>query len=148
MVAPGWRTLLEGLVTGDRSNWHPVFDVADLVPVAYGEGSFEFAWTPGPAWLNPGQQTIFGGAAATALECAYGGAMATLIADGEMQAAIRLETDFVRPVRLGTPYRVVGRVTERSGQMMFCRGEITDADGRTAVLGSGVCRVIRPAPTE
>ncbi len=144
MVAPGWQVALDGLLAHDPQHWHPVLDLAGLTPTSFGEGTAHFVWMPPSSWLNPGQRTVFGGAAATVLEASYGLAMATLIEDGEQQAAVRLETDFVRPAFVGQRYRVTGQIVDRAGQMMFCRGEIVDDDGRSVALGSGVCRIIRP----
>lgn len=138
MVAPGWKAVLDGMVAGEPGSFDAVLRVAQLAPTGYGEGWFELVWAPGEAWMLPGQRTVFGGAAASALEFSFGAAIATLLDDGERPAAVRLEQDYVAPVGTGDNYKVIGRAISRAGPMVFCRGEITNAAGQILVLGSGV----------
>ncbi len=135
--------LLDRLRSRDELVTPTLFGIVGLQLVDYSAGRANLSWTPTDHWAQDGRQSIFGGAAAVALEYAYRLAMASLLRDDEIQVAVRLETDYVRPVRLDQQYTVSGEVQERAGSTLFVSGAVTSEEDEVAVLGSGVCRAIQ-----
>jgi len=78
---------------------------------------------------------------------AHGGASAALLDEvmgaavwraGYQVAAVNLEVEYRRPVPLGRPIHVEGKVVEKEGRTVRARGEIRLADGTVAVVGRGI----------
>lgn len=76
-----------------------------------------------------------GGASAALLDEAMGLAVWTA---GYAVVAVNLSVDFLRPVPLGVPIAVSGRVDRRDGRAIYAEGEIRLPDGTVAVVGRGV----------
>lgn len=78
---------------------------------------------------------------------AHGGALAALLdeamgfavwAAGLRVAAVNLNVDYRRPVPLGQPITVTGRLVERGERAIHTEGEIRLPDGEVAAAGRGV----------
>ena len=135
-----WLAMVDSVTKG--ATIIPVLETADLTLSDYGEGWVSLTWRPSARWLNAGSdKVIFGGAAASALEAAYGLALATVIEDDDRPAGVRVQTDYIRPVIVDTAYTVTGRVVERRRRTAFCHAEIVDSANQRVVMGSGVCNI-------
>jgi uncharacterized protein (TIGR00369 family) len=89
--------------------------------------------------LNDGQQGPPGHAHGGALAALLDEAMGLAVwAAGLKVAAVNLNVDFRRPVPLGQPITVTGRVAEQSGRAIHSEGEIRLPDGEIAAAGRGV----------
>lgn len=76
-----------------------------------------------------------GGASAALLDEAMG--MAVWLA-GHRVVSVHLEIDYLKPVPLGQPVRVAGRVAGLAGRRVRAEGQILLPDGTVAVAGRGV----------
>ena len=76
-----------------------------------------------------------GGASAALLDEAMG--MAVWLA-GHRVVSVHVEADYRKPVPLGQPVRVVGRMVGKSGRRVRAEGQILLPDGVVAVAGRGV----------
>ncbi len=82
---------------------------------------------------------------------AHGGTVAALVDDllgyalylvREPGVTRRLEVDYLRPVLVGTPYTVRGRVGRREGRKVFCSCEATGPDGTVVFRAQGLFVVV------
>jgi acyl-coenzyme A thioesterase PaaI-like protein len=82
---------------------------------------------------------------------AHGGTVAALVDDllgyalylvREPGVTRRLEVDYLRPVLVGTPYQVRGRVDRREGRKVFCSCEGVAPDGTVAFRATGLFVVV------
>ena len=76
-----------------------------------------------------------GGATAAVLDEAMGGAVWL---GGNKALAVKLNVEFHRPVPLGVPVTVVGRVLEKDGRKVKTIGEARLPDGEVAVSATGL----------
>ncbi len=76
-----------------------------------------------------------GGASAALLDEAMG--MAAWLA-GYHVVSVHLEADYLKPVPLGRPVRVVGRMVGETGRRVRTEGEILLTVGAIAVAGRGI----------
>ena len=79
---------------------------------------------------------VHGGLVATILDTAMGGACYTLLEGDETFLTAELRTEFHRAARPGL-LRADARVVQRTKRLMFCAGELYDAEG--AHLASARC---------
>ncbi|HVJ07068.1 MAG TPA: PaaI family thioesterase [Acidisarcina sp.] len=83
----------------------------------------------------------------------HGGAIATLL-DEAMSKANRargvtamtrqMEVEYLRPVPLGVPLLLEGRLLRADGRKHYCEAEVSDADGRPLARGKGLFLAIDP----
>jgi uncharacterized protein (TIGR00369 family) len=83
----------------------------------------------------------------------HGGAIATLM-DEAMSKANRargvtamtrqMEVEYLRPVPLGVPLLLEGRLTSVDGRKHFCEAEVTNAEGRVLAKAKGLFLAIDP----
>jgi len=89
--------------------------------------------------LNDAQQgpprLAHGGASAAILDEAMG---LVVWATGLKVAAVNLEVNYLKPVPLHQPLKVVARVVQKEERKIFSSGEIKLRDGATAVSGRGI----------
>ena len=78
---------------------------------------------------------------------AHGGLLAALLDEamgaaswfaGNRTVSVHLSFDYKRPVPLGTPVEVSGRMERREGRKIFTSGIITLPDGSVAVSAQGI----------
>jgi uncharacterized protein (TIGR00369 family) len=84
----------------------------------------------------------------------HGGAIATLM-DEAMSKANRargvtamtrqMEVEYLRPVPLGVPLLLEGRLTKVDGRKHFCEAEVTNEEGRVLAKAKGLFLAIDPA---
>ncbi len=100
-------------------------------------------WDAPPEYGFPanGGHIVHGGLVATLLDTAMGGACWTLLGDGESFLTAELRTEFHRATRPGL-LRADGRVVHRTKRLMFCAGELYDADG-THLASARCTQVLR-----
>ena len=80
------------------------------------------------AFPTEGGHIVHGGLVATVLDTAMGGACWTLLVAHESFLTAELRTEFHRAARPGV-LRADARVVHRTKRLMFCAGELYDADG-------------------
>lgn len=73
---------------------------------------------------------VHGGVYATILDTAMGGAVVSLLADGETTATTSLYVEFLRAAREGDTLTARGDVLRRGHHIAFAEGNLTGADGR------------------
>ncbi|HTT34994.1 MAG TPA: PaaI family thioesterase [Thermoplasmata archaeon] len=72
---------------------------------------------------------VHGGVYATILDTAMGGAVVSLLADGEVTATTSLYVEFLRPAQEGQTLTARGEVVRRGRHLAFVRGDLSDGDG-------------------
>ena len=75
---------------------------------------------------------VHGGVYATILDTAMGGAVVSILGEGEVTATTSLYLEFLRPARQGERLRAVGRLVRRGRHLAFVEGRLTD--GRDVLL--------------
>jgi acyl-CoA thioesterase len=73
---------------------------------------------------------VHGGVYATALDTAMGGAVVSLLAEGEVTATTSLYVEFLRPAREGQRLRARGDVVRRGRHLAFVEGNLFDEEKR------------------
>ena len=76
-----------------------------------------------------------GGATAALLDEAMGAAVWN---EGFVAAAVNINIDYLKPVRLGVKIEITGRFVERKGKSIHAYGEIVLPDGGIAVVSKGI----------
>ena len=71
---------------------------------------------------------VHGGVYATILDTAMGGAVVSLLAEGEVTATTSLYVEFLRPSREGQRLRARGEVVRRGRHLAFVQGNLYDGD--------------------
>ncbi len=72
---------------------------------------------------------VHGGVYATILDTAMGGAVVTLLRDGETTATTSIYVEFLRAAREGATLTARGAVLRRGRHVAFAEGNLTDSDG-------------------
>jgi uncharacterized protein (TIGR00369 family) len=72
---------------------------------------------------------VHGGVYATILDTAMGGALLTLLNEGETTATTSLYVEFLRPAQEGTVLRAKGDVLRRGRHLAFVEGNLYDGEG-------------------
>ena len=85
---------------------------------------------------------VHGGMVATLLDTAMGGAIFSLLREGETFLTADLHVEFLRATRPGV-LRADGRVVHRTKRLAFCSAELHDADG-THLASARCTQVLRP----
>ena len=75
-------------------------------------------------------EVVHGGVYATILDTAMGGAVVSLLAEGEVTATTSLYVEFLRPAREGQELRAQGEVIRRGRHLAFVEGDLKDGDGK------------------
>lgn len=75
---------------------------------------------------------VHGGVYATILDTAMGGAVVSILEDGEVTATTSLYVEFLRPAQEGQTLRAEGRLVRRGRHLAFVEGNLTD--GRDVLL--------------
>jgi acyl-CoA thioesterase len=73
---------------------------------------------------------VHGGVYATILDTAMGGAVVSLLQDGEITATTSLYVEFLRPARTGARLRARGDVMRRGRHIAFAEGNLFDDEDR------------------
>jgi uncharacterized protein (TIGR00369 family) len=113
--------------------------------VGVDEGRVEIALEVRPELCNSGD-VAHGGVLMTALDAAMsvaGRSAHTTDPESPLRSVtIEMKTTFLRP---GTGrLRAIGRCVHRTASLMFCEGEILDAEGRAVARASGTFKLITP----
>lgn len=75
-------------------------------------------------------QVVHGGVYATILDTAMGGAVVSLLREGEVTATASLYIEFIRPAGEGERLTARGEVVRRGRHLAFVEGNLVDRDGR------------------
>lgn len=102
----------------------------------------ELAYTPQPDHLN-GWSAVHGGVLMSLLDVAmsYPGRLRDPLARGVV--TVDMSTQFLRPGR--SALRAIGRCAHASTTLVFCFGEIFDADDRLVARGQGTFKLLHRA---
>jgi uncharacterized protein (TIGR00369 family) len=98
-----------------------------LTIAAVETGRIEMVWLPTASLLNPGG-VVHGGYVAMALDDAAGLSCATLGDHFRPMLTLGLRIDFVRPVRAGRRYRLIGEVAHTGGTRCIADARVLDGD--------------------
>ncbi|MCI4355337.1 MAG: PaaI family thioesterase [Thermoplasmata archaeon] len=72
---------------------------------------------------------VHGGVYATILDTAMGGAVVSILREGEVTATTSLYIEFLRPAQEGQTLRAEGRLVRRGRHLAFVEGKLTDGRG-------------------
>ncbi|MEE4496215.1 PaaI family thioesterase [Streptomyces sp. BE230] len=100
------------------------------------KGRVELMWTPSATVLNRGG-IVHGGYIATALDEACGVAAISLSEPATPFVTMQLSVDYLRPLLVGSVYRVVGTVQQSGSIRTLARTEISDSAGRLCAQATG-----------
>lgn len=98
-------------------------------PSETGEGVCTVSGVVRPMHLNI-NQVVHGGVYATILDTAMGGAVVSLLREGEVTATTSLYIEFIRPAGQGERLKARGEVVRRGRHLAFVEGNLVDAEGR------------------
>lgn len=107
-------------------------------------GATTLEWDASEAYAFPASSgpIVHGGLVATLLDTAMGGACWSTLEEGETFLTADLHVEYLRSARPGT-LRAEGRVVHRTRRVVFCAGELYDAEGEH--LASARCtQVLKP----
>lgn len=93
------------------------------------KGRVALAWTPPEAILNRAR-VVHGGFVATALDEVCGLAAISLTEPSIPYLSMNLNVDYLRPVRAGETYTVVGTVQQSGRIRTLALGSVSDSTGR------------------
>jgi uncharacterized protein (TIGR00369 family) len=80
---------------------------------------------------------VHGGVYATALDTAMGGAVVSLLKEGESTATTSLYVEFLRSARAGVELVARGEVLRRGRHLAFVEGKLDDGNGREFAQAHG-----------
>ncbi|MGC2290012.1 MAG: PaaI family thioesterase [Thermoplasmata archaeon] len=80
---------------------------------------------------------VHGGVYATALDTAMGGAVVSMLAEGESTATTSLYVEFLRSARAGVELVARGEVLRRGRHLAFVEGKLDDGSGRQFAQAHG-----------
>jgi uncharacterized protein (TIGR00369 family) len=80
---------------------------------------------------------VHGGVYATALDTAMGGAVVSMLAEGESTATTSLYVEFLRSARAGVELVARGEVLRRGRHLAFVEGKLDDGTGRQFAQAHG-----------
>jgi uncharacterized protein (TIGR00369 family) len=80
---------------------------------------------------------VHGGVYATALDTAMGGAVVSLLTEGESTATTSLYVEFLRSARAGVELVARGEVLRRGRHLAFVEGKLDDGAGRQFAQAHG-----------
>lgn len=80
---------------------------------------------------------VHGGVYATALDTAMGGAVVSMLAEGESTATTSLYVEFLRSARKGVELVARGEVLRRGRHLAFVEGKLDDGAGRQFAQAHG-----------
>ncbi len=125
-------------------NWQAVARLAGfhrsigfrIDPSASGKGICTVRGTVRARHLNI-NGVVHGGVYATILDTAMGGAVVSLLAQGEATATTSLYVEFLRPAREGERLVAQGQVVRRGHHLGFVEGHLDDGAGRRYAQAHG-----------
>ncbi|MGI0132733.1 MAG: PaaI family thioesterase [Thermoplasmata archaeon] len=100
-----------------------------IVPGETGDGVCTVGGVVRSRHLNI-NQVVHGGVYATILDTAMGGAVVSLLRDGEVTATASLYIEFIRPAGLGQHLTARGEVVRRGRHLAFVQGNLVDGEGK------------------
>jgi uncharacterized protein (TIGR00369 family) len=113
--------------------------------LSWGEGSTSIGWDATPEYGFPTASgtVVQGGLVTALLDAAMGGACWTVLDEDQAFLTADLRVEFLRSTRPGT-VSATGRVVRRTRRVVFCEGELFDAEG--VLLAASRCtQVVLPA---
>ncbi|MEU6660138.1 PaaI family thioesterase [Streptomyces sp. NPDC046821] len=100
-----------------------------------GKGIVELSWTPGETLLNRGR-VVHGGFIATTLDETCGVAVMSGSEPLTPYLTMSLNVEYLRPVRAGATYTVIGRVLKPGRVRTLVRATVEDDTGRLCAEGT------------
>lgn len=88
------------------------------------------------SWMCNRRRVAHGGALASLLDTALGGAVIASMRPEEWCATLQLSLQFLDPARVG-PLVGKGRLLRRGRRVAFAEGEVVDGDGRVVARAHG-----------
>ncbi|MFE1598560.1 PaaI family thioesterase [Methylobacterium sp. ID0610] len=130
------------------AGWQPFTDpgFVDLVGpifVREGDGPAAYAFRAEPKHANL-IGVVQGGMLMTFADRALG-VTAMASADGANCVTVQFEMQFIAAVRMGEVVSLTPQVVQRTGTLVFLRGDLT-SDGRVAATCTGVWKILRRRP--
>lgn len=111
--------------------------------IRFADGKVEIRWQPGEPWVNSAGG-VFGGIIPALIDLATG--LAILNADSRIPEAaptVSMHIDYVRPLGVGSVYRVLGTPVRVGRRIAVADGEIFDESGRLMVRASATMAVVQ-----
>lgn len=99
------------------------------------------------SWLCNRRGVAHGGALASLLDTALGGAVISSMRQEEWCGTLQLSLQFHDPARVG-PLVGRGRVVRRGRRVAFAEGEVVDGDGKVVARGHGTWTIWPGHPDE
>lgn len=87
-----------------------------------------------PETLQGWERTVHGGLVATVLDEML---VQSAAARGHKCITAEITVKFKKPVAIGHPYKIIGRVTGIRGKIAFAESELLDGDGKAVATASG-----------
>lgn len=104
------------------------------------QGEAVFAAIASEQHTNP-MGGVHGGFAATVLDSATGCAVHTTLPPGKSYATVDLSVQMIRPVPVGVPLEVIGKVLNVSKRVGFAEGWLQDAEGKRYAHATATCAI-------
>jgi len=131
---------LEG-VRAAASDSRGLMATIGLRPVSKGEGRSAMMVTPAPHLMNP-HGVLHGAVLFAAMDTAMGGAVTSLLGDGETCATIEAKINYLAPVT-GGRLTATATVIQKGGRVVVAEARATTEDGRLAGVMIGTFIILR-----
>ncbi len=117
-----------------------IAETLDFMLFSVSEGEAIFQGTPSISHMNP-LGSVHGGWYGTLLDSAMGCAVHTTMPVGRGYTTADYTVNLMRGVKLGVPYRVIGKVLHAGKQLAMAEAKIVDAEGKLYAHGTTTCLV-------
>lgn len=111
--------------------------------LTYADGESRIVWRPGPVWSN-GAGGVFGGAVASVVDHATGVAVLNACeprADSVIHVSMQI--DFMRPLEVGSAYRVTATPLRIGGRLAVAECAIYDKGDTMCIHATATVALIR-----
>ncbi len=122
----------------------PVTKLLGIRLLDYSPGAARLEMDAGTAHHNP-MGTVHGGIIGDLADAAFGGAMATALADGETFTTLDLHVRFFRAVREGR-LTAEAELVRRGKNTVYLECEVIDSDGELVAKATSTCLLMRGRP--
>ena len=133
--------VVRGMLTG-RLPAAPIQKLGRLAMTDAVEGRVTFTGKPGFTHYNP-QGTVHGGWFGTALDCAMGCAVMSMLPRGFSYTTLEYKVNMIRPVFEDTaPLTIIGESVHAGRRTATAEGRIMDEAGKLYATGTTTCMVL------
>jgi len=123
---------------------HAFADLIGLTVTARGEGQCTSELVAGDEHMNP-HQVVHGAVLYALADTGMGGALTSLLADGEICSTIEIKINYFRPAVAGK-LRCETRVVHKGKRTAALESEVFDADGRLLGRATGTFMILSRSP--